>query len=603
MSQYSRWPVLGGGGGGSGTVTDVNVTSSNNSINISGSPITTSGTIDLTITGGSGSFAGFNGSGDLESIPGWSNDGTGQASGFLVSVGADTATSLQLAGNISTSLTGGYEGVIVSPDLSSGMSFMSCYNAEVIFEGTYSNSGGIGIYQDQSNFNAGASTGNYESFASIAQLNGTIGGFSAFSASTTATSAGFNNFTSFNASHQLNSGFTNSGGTIGMNDGTNFASGSSSAYYSAFQISPVVHSGANVSNVTGLNFSPTLSGTISNSFQGVNIAPSGGAVIPNVTGLNINLSSITTSSPQGAIGIQSDSRVSINAETQLVSAQGFQIGNRVESLFHIPSGSPVTGTDALGNDMAGDLLAEDNLALGPTGLGWISVGFIADMAVAVTKTVDTVNVFVPAVALPDPGFTTGGHVNNLSFIRMFTPLSQGGSITIDNVYSVKLDPVFGNLTSVATNAWGIWIGDTTADNWFAKNVIVGGTTGKPVGSAVLSVVGHYGSSQATAPTVAAQTGAGTGASAALTRATDTAGVVTITAGTLGLNTGPQAIVTFNKAYSVAPLVVLTAVNAATGLAAVGVYVTSSTTTMTINFAAAGVASTVYSYNYHIIETQ
>lgn len=50
MSQYTKYPVVGGGGGGSGTVTSVGVTSAVPSIlGVSGSPITTSGSIALTL--------------------------------------------------------------------------------------------------------------------------------------------------------------------------------------------------------------------------------------------------------------------------------------------------------------------------------------------------------------------------------------------------------------------------------------------------------------------------------------------------------------------------------------------------------------------------
>lgn len=573
-----------GGGGGSGTVTSVAVAS--DTLTISGSPITTSGTIHVDATGLANAFAGFDGSGNLYSVPGWTADSTGQVQAFLVSTGSTSATSFQLGATISDPLSGGYEGVIVSADLSSTMAFMSCYNAENTFEPTFNISGGIGIYQDQSQFLAGAVASNYTSFSAIPQLAGSLSGF-----------------TGFNSSPSFQTGYANSGGTIGLNEGSQFESGSSSSYYSALQLSPNIQSGASIPNVTGVSISPNLNGTISNSFQGISINPSGAAVIPNAQGINISLSNITTSDPQGPLGIQSDSRVSINAETQLMSGLGFQIGNRIESLLHVAAGFPVTGTDSLGNDFAGDLEAEDDLAAGPIGLGWTSVGFIADMAVAVGKTVETVNVFLPAVALPDPGFITGGHVDNMSFIRMFTPLSQGGSITVDNLYSVKLDPVFGNLTSVATNAWGIWIGDTTADNWFAKNVVVGGTTGKAVGSSVLSIRGHYGSNQATAPVAVVQAGAGTGATSSVSHATDTAGIINLTTGTVTLAAGAQSIVTFNVAYATAPIVVLTPNNAVTGLTAVGAYVTSTTTTFTLNFGAAGILNTAYSWNYHILETQ
>jgi hypothetical protein len=114
--------------------------------------------------------------------------------------------------------------------------------------------------------------------------------------------------------------------------------------------------------------------------------------------------------------------------------------------------------------------------------------------------------------------------------------------------------------------------------------------------------GHLKSNQVTAPTTTVQSSAGTGASCAVSDATDSMGSVSITTGTVGASTGSYCNVNFNSSYSVAPICVLTPVtsNAAT---IVGPYVTSSTTAMTVNFAAAGGISTTYTLNYYCIETQ
>lgn len=117
--------------------------------------------------------------------------------------------------------------------------------------------------------------------------------------------------------------------------------------------------------------------------------------------------------------------------------------------------------------------------------------------------------------------------------------------------------------------------------------------------------GHMKSTQSTAPTAAVQAGDGGGGTCVLTNATDTAGVVTLTAGTVTLASGPECIVTFNKTYNVAPICVMWPNNSATALsiASFGQYVTSSTSTMTINAGAAPITLTVYSWNYQCLETQ
>jgi hypothetical protein len=72
---YTITNTGGGGGGGSGTVTSVDITSTDGSVSISGSPITTSGTIDLSVSGGGG------GSGTVTSVDITSSNGTIDTSG------------------------------------------------------------------------------------------------------------------------------------------------------------------------------------------------------------------------------------------------------------------------------------------------------------------------------------------------------------------------------------------------------------------------------------------------------------------------------------------------------------------------------------------
>lgn len=250
-----------------------------------------------------------------------------------------------------------------------------------------------------------------------------------------------------------------------------------------------INNNANSRTSTGVDV--VLQGTVTDDVTGFRINLNNTiSTSQTPVGLSISMGNATGANPQGVVGISSDGRVQVNATTQLVSGQGFQVGNRVEAAYTVPPGSPVTGTDSLGNNFAGDMLAQDDIALGPAGIGWNSVGFIASVGVAVGKTIDSATVFLPAASTPDPGYTTGGSITDFHVIRSFIPLSQGGSFTSTNYYSIKLDPLFGNATSFATNAWGIWSGDTTADNWFAKNVVIGGSTGKPTGAFVLDATGN-----------------------------------------------------------------------------------------------------------------
>lgn len=117
---------------------------------------------------------------------------------------------------------------------------------------------------------------------------------------------------------------------------------------------------------------------------------------------------------------------------------------------------------------------------------------------------------------------------------------------------------------------------------------------------LLSIKGGHIKVAQTAPTATVNANAGTGATCTVANATDTAGLVTITTGSIGVSTGAYCGVNFNKAYGVAPICVLTP---ASSTLSTSVYVTSSTTVMTVNFALAGGLTSAYALNYHCLETQ
>jgi hypothetical protein len=122
--------------------------------------------------------------------------------------------------------------------------------------------------------------------------------------------------------------------------------------------------------------------------------------------------------------------------------------------------------------------------------------------------------------------------------------------------------------------------------------------------------GHLGSSQATPPSLAPESGAGTGATIShLVNSTDTAGQIRIQTGT-GANSGAIATITFNMPYAVAPIVMLTPANTdaadpfATGGNAWFVSATSTDFTIEISGAAGSLSDTSdYDLNYQVIGLQ
>lgn len=353
-------------------------------------------------------IASYNGSGDLGPSPALSTDANGQLFANLTgTLPLTTITQLDIFGAVSTSLSGGYEGIIVGPNLSSTATFTSMFNAETNFDSGYSNSGGATIYQDQSNFNSGSSTQNYISYGSF----------------------------------------------------------------------PNFHSGSTIQSFDGARISPTLNGTVSSNFTGMQISPSGASVVPNIRGLVVNLTGggkPTTSDPEGPISFESDSRISVNAQVELASSLQFMVVNRLEGLIHTSLGSPITGTDSLGNDLAGDIWCEDNVADGPTAgiVGVTGVGFISSVVVGSGKTVDTANVFLAGSALPDPGagHTFGGTITNLSMIKTFPPLSEGGTLNVTNLKAVN---IAGTFTGAGTNVWGLYVEDILLANHIGGSLDLG----------------------------------------------------------------------------------------------------------------------------------
>lgn len=118
-------------------------------------------------------------------------------------------------------------------------------------------------------------------------------------------------------------------------------------------------------------------------------------------------------------------------------------------------------------------------------------------------------------------------------------------------------------------------------------------------ASVIDIVGgHINITQTPAPSTVAQAAAGAGASSsALTDSTDVCGIIELVSG-VGLSTGTQVVVTFNKTFDTTPFVVLTPANAITAVASI--YVTATGSTFTISAAVALTLSSTYRWNYHVI---
>jgi hypothetical protein len=193
---------------------------------------------------------------------------------------------------------------------------------------------------------------------------------------------------------------------------------------------------------------------------------------------------------------------------------------------------------------------------------------------------------------------SGGTVTNFTNFRAAGTLNQGGSITVTNMYGFR-DSLA--LCSMANNCWGIHIEDSLADNFFQKSVTIGGPTGKSASGVGLEVYGHHKSSQITGPTATPNANAGTGATCTVS-GTDSAGSITLTTGSASWATGAQCAVTFDTAYGSAPKCTLTATNSNAAAAFLNVYITKSTSDLTVNFVNPDNQSNTITWDYQCVET-
>jgi hypothetical protein len=116
---------------------------------------------------------------------------------------------------------------------------------------------------------------------------------------------------------------------------------------------------------------------------------------------------------------------------------------------------------------------------------------------------------------------------------------------------------------------------------------------------------HLKSTQTAAPTATVNSNAGTGATCTVSSATDVAGTINLTTTATAPSAGDQCDVNFSAAYGVAPVCVLSAAsgNSSLFVAADGIYVSSTTARVSVNFQNADAIGRSFVLNYYCTETQ
>lgn len=242
---------------------------------------------------------------------------------------------------------------------------------------------------------------------------------------------------------------------------------------------------------TGLNVSAT-SGN-STSFQGVNISGNGGtstnwnglsvggtSTSTNVQGINIDLNSITSPNQKTAIQINGGALVANSPyDTSVLNPNPF-FGylNSLNGTFTVAAGFPSTGASMIANNLGANGIFHDDM--GPDGfgglIGYTNTGFLGQLSIDAGKLVDHVNVFLAALSVP-PG--SAGSISSADVIFAGGLVNSGGTVAVTTLNGLHM-PSF--LCAMAANCWGIRIDDTTANNYFGNNVLVG--TATPTNSSV-----------------------------------------------------------------------------------------------------------------------
>lgn len=259
------------------------------------------------------------------------------------------------------------------------------------------------------------------------------------------------------------------------NFNANFGSNVTINNYFGLTVRPNVQSGASITgSATMLNL-------------GVNASL---PVAGNATGLSINMDNFATQSMPSAISAQNGgSQLSANFDTGIypVQSAGGPYGmNQMGGQFHVAAGFPITGGNfGIGNNLGIGIAIEDDVPPDSSGinLGFVMNGFLTQIGATTGKSMASLT-FMGAGA--QNAFGANGTFEEINMFRSIGILPGSGAI-INNIYGFKVDALLSAASPV--NAWGVWVGDTNADNWFAKNVVIGGTTGKPAGAFALDVTG------------------------------------------------------------------------------------------------------------------
>lgn len=286
--------------------------------------------------GFNGSFAGWDDTGKLSQVPGYTFDDIG-----ALRVGAQNSLTIPAA-------VTDYISIGISPTVSNvGLTNLTGVQLNSPVNQPVSNYYGFQVYGYGTN-----APGSFTGFLSSPGHSGTSTNITHFSAGGTVNCSGILSGLTINTPSNAND-------ILGVN---------------------LVFSG-DATNMTGLNFQPSGSYTTT---KGISIDLTGASSTNRPVGIEVS---------EGTFSSTVTFTTTSNLPTLVDS------GNILRPVFQVQSGSPITGTDVLMSNLAGFMDIQDDYSGSALGLGAASVGFVSQVAVAAGKTASNVSMLTTGVAV------------------------------------------------------------------------------------------------------------------------------------------------------------------------------------------------------------
>jgi len=454
-------------------------------------------------TGSNNSVAGYNGSGNLYSIPGWAVNAVGGLSVDRTGLPSTTNvydnllnTNLSLepteaapnanwsAHNISLSLSNALFTMGTSGEAAKAL------NLYAVNEGV-SDSGsitaisayiGLGNGVDAIDVKGLTFANSFSNIADNVTVSGPIQGYGfqvtvdsaavlttnsyvqAFYDNANIQTALLASYTSFNANPQI--------AEVGNN-----------ANYSSLNVNPTIPIFSGNAGFTGIGIYGTLGTFGTGGYTGININPTITSVV-NAQGLRINMSNVSASGSKRAIDATGD----VNVIGRFDLTGNSQFNGSVDAFFSEPL------TNGGGNPDSGHtLITQPTVAANVTlaNADYIGVNTAMLLNIGANATVTTAFLGVAAAAIPAVVEVNSGatvdHVAGGAFaLALSSTASAGGIIdqvmlcqgvaipngltTVNNLYGYYMDLPFGN---VGTTQWGVYI-KTSTENYMAGSLKIGG---------------------------------------------------------------------------------------------------------------------------------